>query len=163
MTVCFSLFSICVFSFIYYQQISHHLLTGVCLLMVEIILNTFDDDSLTRNDSSQLLMTDTAFDNKIIDTNTSNNQVPQKVSLNMSNLEVLSTSHDNNTNTTMGKPNQQDSADFKLEKMDAIYFLLTLACSSNIGSALTYTGAVRYNTIINVVTRHNDYFILDFL
>ena len=28
----------------------------------------------------------------------------------------------------------------KLEKADAMYFLLTLACSSNIGSALTYTG-----------------------
>ena len=28
----------------------------------------------------------------------------------------------------------------KLEKSDALYFLLTLACSSNIGSALTYTG-----------------------
>lgn len=28
----------------------------------------------------------------------------------------------------------------KLEAEDAIYFLLTLACSSNIGSALTYTG-----------------------
>jgi Na+/H+ antiporter NhaD/arsenite permease-like protein len=30
--------------------------------------------------------------------------------------------------------------DNKLEKEDALYFLLTLACSSNIGSALTYTG-----------------------
>jgi len=29
---------------------------------------------------------------------------------------------------------------FALEKSDAIYFLLGLACSSNIGSALTYTG-----------------------
>lgn len=29
---------------------------------------------------------------------------------------------------------------FALEKTDAIYFLLGLACSSNIGSALTYTG-----------------------
>lgn len=31
-------------------------------------------------------------------------------------------------------------SDFKLEKKDAIYFLLGLACSSNLGSALTYTG-----------------------
>lgn len=30
--------------------------------------------------------------------------------------------------------------DFKLDKKDALYFLLGLACSSNIGSALTYTG-----------------------
>ena len=28
-----------------------------------------------------------------------------------------------------------------LETGDAIYFLLTLACSANIGSALTYTGS----------------------
>jgi Na+/H+ antiporter NhaD/arsenite permease-like protein len=28
----------------------------------------------------------------------------------------------------------------KLERGDAVYFLMTLACSSNIGSALTYTG-----------------------
>ncbi len=28
----------------------------------------------------------------------------------------------------------------KLETSDAVYLLLTLACSSNIGSALTYTG-----------------------
>lgn len=30
--------------------------------------------------------------------------------------------------------------DFKLAKTDALYFLLGLACSSNLGSALTYTG-----------------------
>lgn len=30
--------------------------------------------------------------------------------------------------------------DFPLTKADAVYFLLTLACSTNIGSALTYTG-----------------------
>ncbi len=28
----------------------------------------------------------------------------------------------------------------KLHRSDAIYFLISLACSSNIGSALTYTG-----------------------
>ena len=32
------------------------------------------------------------------------------------------------------------SKDMPLETGDAIYFLLTLACSANIGSALTYTG-----------------------
>ena len=32
------------------------------------------------------------------------------------------------------------SRDFKLLKADALYFLLGLACSSNLGSALTYTG-----------------------
>lgn len=34
----------------------------------------------------------------------------------------------------------QDPHAFVLERQDAIYFLLGLACSSNIGSALTYTG-----------------------
>jgi Na+/H+ antiporter NhaD/arsenite permease-like protein len=33
-----------------------------------------------------------------------------------------------------------DSTLFALEKGDAFYFLISLACSSNIGSALTYTG-----------------------
>lgn len=33
-----------------------------------------------------------------------------------------------------------DPTSMQLEKSDAIYFLLGLACSSNIGSALTYTG-----------------------
>jgi Na+/H+ antiporter NhaD/arsenite permease-like protein len=32
------------------------------------------------------------------------------------------------------------AGDFKLHKKDALYFLLGLACSSNIGSSLTYTG-----------------------
>eukprot|EP00981_Chlorochromonas_danica_P001678 scaffold369_cov177-Ochromonas_danica.AAC.11 len=43
------------------------------------------------------------------------------------------------------QPIQQQSSseedeDFPLSKMDALYFLLSLACSTNIGSALTYTG-----------------------
>ena len=36
-----------------------------------------------------------------------------------------------------------------LETGDAIYFLLTLACSANIGSALTYTGLIRYYLILS--------------
>ena len=32
------------------------------------------------------------------------------------------------------------NGDFKLQKSDALYFMLGLACSSNLGSALTYTG-----------------------
>ncbi len=33
-----------------------------------------------------------------------------------------------------------DHGNFRLHKKDAIYFMLGLACSSNLGSALTYTG-----------------------
>jgi Na+/H+ antiporter NhaD/arsenite permease-like protein len=35
---------------------------------------------------------------------------------------------------------RDDSKRMTLRKEDALYFLLALACSSNIGSALTYTG-----------------------
>jgi Na+/H+ antiporter NhaD/arsenite permease-like protein len=39
--------------------------------------------------------------------------------------------------------------DFKLHKGDAMFFLLSLACSANIGSALTYTGNPQvFNTTI---------------
>jgi Na+/H+ antiporter NhaD/arsenite permease-like protein len=47
-------------------------------------------------------------------------------------------------------------AGIKLQKSDAFYFLITLACSSNIGSALTYTGNpqvhIRHN-LLCVATR----------
>jgi Na+/H+ antiporter NhaD/arsenite permease-like protein len=61
---------------------------GVCLLFVEIILNTFDENVVTQKEENH----------------------------------------------------QKEASKIPLNKRDAIYFLLTLACSSNIGSALTYTG-----------------------
>jgi Na+/H+ antiporter NhaD/arsenite permease-like protein len=44
---------------------------------------------------------------------------------------------------------------FALEKSDAIYFLLGLACSSNIGSSLTYTGNPQVNIFVLVFPDHN--------
>ena len=47
-----------------------------------------------------------------------------------------------NAFTSVGASNAVSavSGSFALEKGDAFYFLISLACSSNIGSALTYTG-----------------------
>lgn len=45
-----------------------------------------------------------------------------------------------------------DSSNNKLVKEDALYFLLTLACSSNIGSALTYTGNPQNMIVASVAT-----------
>jgi len=40
---------------------------------------------------------------------------------------------------------------FELQKKDAFYFLISLACSANIGSALTYTG----NPQVNALAKYN--------
>ena len=45
-----------------------------------------------------------------------------------------------NFSTTEDRENIVKLKEMPLETGDAIYFLLTLACSANIGSALTYTG-----------------------
>lgn len=66
---------------------------GVCLLFVDIIVDTFES----------------------IANCSSNNQV---------------VSHEA----------KQPASTDKLQRSDVVYFLITLACSSNIGSALTYTG-----------------------
>lgn len=51
-----------------------------------------------------------------------------------------------NLNINLSSPEQRAKIvllqEMPLETGDAIYFLLTLACSANIGSALTYTGRV---------------------
>ena len=47
------------------------------------------------------------------------------------------------------------SPNSKLEASDAIYFLLSLACSSNIGSALTYTGNPQNMIVSNLLALFN--------
>lgn len=90
---------------------------GVCLLFVEIILNAFEDENDADAPAAQ-----------------------QDVQLNelgddKSGAPVLDTS---------ALPYESSVVQFqgaeKLRRSDAIYFLLSLACSANIGSALTYTG-----------------------
>ena len=53
----------------------------------------------------------------------------------------------------LSSPEQREavvrSKKMPLETGDAIYFLLTLACSANIGSALTYTGTSKL-LILNI-------------
>jgi Na+/H+ antiporter NhaD/arsenite permease-like protein len=55
-----------------------------------------------------------------------------------------SISNNSHLYTTLSSPEQRAKIvllqEMPLETGDAIYFLLTLACSANIGSALTYTG-----------------------
>jgi Na+/H+ antiporter NhaD/arsenite permease-like protein len=62
----------------------------------------------------------------------------------------ISNSH---LNTSLSSPEQRAKIvllqEMPLETGDAIYFLLTLACSANIGSALTYTGHSLFNTLVN--------------
>ena len=55
----------------------------------------------------------------------------------------------------------QDPHAFHLERQDAIYFLLGLACSSNIGSALTYTGnpQVLLLYLLNLVYMNKLYYL----
>lgn len=59
----------------------------------------------------------------------------------------------NHLNTSLSSPEQRAKIvllqEMPLETGDAIYFLLTLACSANIGSALTYTGQSLINTLVN--------------
>ena len=59
----------------------------------------------------------------------------------------------NHLNTSLSSPEQRAKIvllqEMPLETGDAIYFLLTLACSANIGSALTYTGHSLFNTLVN--------------
>ena len=83
---------------------------GVCLLMVEPILQAFRSTFATIEASTDRPSKDT-------------------------------------TDVAIASPNS------KLEASDAIYFLLSLACSSNIGSALTYTGNPQ-----NMIVGHSLYF-----
>lgn len=50
---------------------------------------------------------------------------------------------------------QKDEDPMRLESTDCIYFLLSLACSANIGSALTYTGNPQ-----NMIVSQNIMYIL---
>lgn len=60
-------------------------------------------------------------------------------------------------NTNLSSPEQRAKIvllqEMPLETGDAIYFLLTLACSANIGSALTYTGLFQllFSTLLNEI------------
>ena len=102
---------------------------GVCLLFVEIILKAFEgldkvgadvvsEGAIENGETVNPLAVEEGKDN-----------VPAIRSANA--LEICET-QPQSIAVTKHKNN--------LVKEDALYFLLTLACSSNIGSALTYTG-----------------------
>lgn len=97
---------------------------GVCLLFVEIILNAFDLEDNNHSshersspDKSSDVENDANFYTKLKRQDT-----------------LLSTE----LSAEIVAPTEIKVD--ALDKKDAIYFLLSLACSSNIGSALTYTG-----------------------
>jgi Na+/H+ antiporter NhaD/arsenite permease-like protein len=84
---------------------------GVCLLFVEPILNAFEG-LMEHTDDEHLP------------------SAPSELSLGFGEGENNGLA----ISTAASKPAS------KLAREDAVYFMLTLACSSNIGSALTYTG-----------------------
>lgn len=51
---------------------------------------------------------------------------------------------------TIGDDPHKKSTEFRLTKGDSFYFLIALACSSNIGSALTYTGNPQVDPTLHV-------------
>jgi len=90
---------------------------GVCLLFVEPLLSVFTaggGDMTSPSDRKELL----EIENSSCDTAS----------------RTLATDKADQVPASPGRPENE------LCSKDAIYFLLTLACSANIGSALTYTG-----------------------
>ncbi len=90
---------------------------GVCLLFVEPLLSVFDTTSTGK----------IVLDNS---TNSAKSTLSTDVTVTDVESNVL---NDSLYPKTIEKKHV-------LNSKDAVYFLLTLACSSNIGSALTYTG-----------------------
>lgn len=95
---------------------------GVCLLFVEPILNAFE---------GLMDQSDDEFEPSA---------PPEK-------SEYSRDAADQPTSATL---EQTPNPAVNLTKEDAIYFMLTLACSSNIGSSLTYTGNPQVNPILDV-------------
>ena len=128
---------------------------GVCLLFVEIILKAFEGiDEKPKNTSSMVLDTceekdsvenPLSLENPLTQENpgshsrshSRNSQgedaIAQADKLETGNTKKLEIPNSDHISNVFHKKNL-------LVKEDALYFLLTLACSSNIGSALTYTG-----------------------
>lgn len=104
---------------------------GVCLLFVSLILNAFEDTSEPTTTT--------------IEDGNSNEMAPMLTSKAEASAKsakdsaTLTNGQDISINIDANGKNAGSSNNSKLENGDAIYFLLTLACSSNIGSALTYT------------------------
>jgi hypothetical protein len=99
---------------------------GVCLLFVEIILNAFGD--CKDNDKCQDVVKQESLSHSLKDED------------DMSPLLLLPTNqHQSLGVSCVGLKNKLASLlhPMKLEKGDAVFFLLSLACSSNIGSSLT--------------------------
>jgi len=101
---------------------------GVCLLFVEIILNAFQD--IPDNNSSN----SSGINNNDISYNHGSSSPYAAIESPSSTDVTVAVSNVKHDSTIIPTNRPQ------LVKADAIYFLLALSCSSNIGSALTYTG-----------------------
>jgi Na+/H+ antiporter NhaD/arsenite permease-like protein len=87
---------------------------GVCLLFVEPILNAFAE--LPAEDDATIAAQLDELKNE---------------------RRPLS---DTETNTSLLESNAKNAKPMNLERFDAFYYLISLSCSANIGSALCYTG-----------------------
>jgi Na+/H+ antiporter NhaD/arsenite permease-like protein len=95
---------------------------GVCLLFVEPLLMAFapnEESEATSNKPTVIEETHTGGENK---------EDQQEVSI------MLTTTTKSTSRGIIAKTSD------KLYRRDAFYFLLALACATNIGSSLTYTG-----------------------
>eukprot|EP01038_Epipyxis_sp_PR26KG_P005437 gene5437-7530_t len=96
---------------------------GVCLLLVEPILSVFDDSSDTFSEH---------YDKHHTLFHSLSENVPDNINTN----DLNGVDRVNETSAGNYFTNRQ----VLIKKSDAIYYLLGLACSANIGSCLTYTG-----------------------
>jgi Na+/H+ antiporter NhaD/arsenite permease-like protein len=98
---------------------------GVCLLFVEPILSAFE--SVTAPPSIDAANGAASASAPLLEAKGATSSVPAVPSEAVAGADVD------------GKVSDSDGV-IQLQRSDAFYFLITLACSSNIGSALTYTG-----------------------
>lgn len=102
---------------------------GCCLLFVEVILDAFsncpslEDERIEGDDEG-------VINNDIEEAPKSEENVASS---------IPPTLRIEDSGGSPPKPQESDEV-FPLSRSDSMYFLLSLACSSNIGSALTYTG-----------------------
>ncbi len=108
---------------------------GVCLLFVEPILQIFDHDDQPNKSNDEFAATASEF---------LHGYYQERIHLPLPGVAPEGQSEqllDHQLTTTRECDSTQRAAEkLKLTKGDALFFLLALACSSNIGSALTYTG-----------------------
>lgn len=127
---------------------------GVCLLFVEIILNAFDDDDDDQKQESsggklvelvevghrRLANSHDQATGPIIRIDDATNLTNDLEKNPRPSLDTVRNSSSWSLQRDLLCAPAAGEDPMKLERTDAVYFLLSLACASNIGSCLTYTG-----------------------